>query len=344
MRVLVTGCAGFIASHVCDHLLAAGREVHGLDDLSGGSATNIPEGMAWTLGSICDVDVIEHAFKIAKPDVVIHCAAYAAEGLSHWIRRHNYDNNVVGSANVINACIKHNVKRIVFTSSIGVYGYGSPAPPFHEAMTPRPIDPYGIAKYSIEMDLQAAHRLWGLEYVITRPHNVYGPRQNMRDPYRNVVGIFMAQCMRGEPMTIFGDGFQRRAFSFIDDVAKPIALCVDLIPCGTIVNLGGRDTFTINDLAGVIGQVTGSLGMRDYLPARNEVRDAFCDQTIANAIFGAVLQFDRKSLREGIEAMYEWARSLDTPQRGERFGKIDLDRDLPQIWKELAEGRGCHAF
>src|SRR6267154_3248389 len=150
-------------------------------------------------------------------DYIYHLAAYAAEGLSHFIRRYNYNTNLIGSVNLINEAVKQKVKCFVFTSSIAVYGKGQL--PMTEEMTPVPEDPYGVSKYAVELDLRAAHEMFGLNYVVFRPHNVYGENQNIGDRYRNVIGIFMNQTMRGEPLTVVGDGAQALAVSHIDVVA-----------------------------------------------------------------------------------------------------------------------------
>ena len=210
---LVTGGAGFIGSHVAEHLLGMGHRVVVLDDLSGGFAENVPAGAIFVQGSILDHELIERLFQEHHFDYVYHLAAYAAEGLSHFIKRFNYNNNVVGSVNLVNAAVNHEVKCFVFTSSIAVYGAGQS--PMTEDMTPMPEDSYGIAKYAIEQELKVSHEMFGLDYVIFRPHNVYGERQNIGDRYRNVVGIFMNQLLQGQPMTVFGDGEQKRAFTSI---------------------------------------------------------------------------------------------------------------------------------
>jgi UDP-glucose 4-epimerase len=202
-RVLVTGAAGFIGSHVADHCLANGCEVVGVDDLSGGFIENVSREVDLRVGSVVDPDFVASLWSDGRYDFVYHLAAYAAEGLSHFIRRYNYQTNLVGSVNLINQSVLNNVGCFVFTSSIAVYGRNQT--PMAEDLIPRPEDPYGISKYAVELDLKAAHEIFGLEYVVFRPHNVYGERQNIADTYRNVIGIFMNQLLRGEPMTIFGD-------------------------------------------------------------------------------------------------------------------------------------------
>src|SRR5437868_6779742 len=205
---LVTGGAGFIGAHVAEHLLKTGHHVVVLDDLSGGYVDNVPSGATFVEGSIMDHELIDRLFRTYSFDKVYHLAAYAAEGLSHFIKRFNYNNNLIGSVNLINASINYGVKCFVFTSSIAVYGAGQS--PMTEDMIPVPEDSYGIAKLAVEQELRVTHEMFGLDYVIFRPHNVYGERQNIGDRYRNVVGIFMNQILKGEPMTIFGDGTQQR--------------------------------------------------------------------------------------------------------------------------------------
>ncbi|HEY7574670.1 MAG TPA: NAD-dependent epimerase/dehydratase family protein, partial [Thermoanaerobaculia bacterium] len=237
VKSLVTGGAGFIGSHVARHCVGLGHEVTVLDDLSGGFADQVPEGARFVEGSIVDHALLARLFEEGKFDHVYHLAAYAAEGLSHFIRRFNYTNNVVGSVNLINESVRHEVKCFVFTSSIAVYGAAQL--PMREEMTPQPEDPYGIAKYAVELDLRAAHEMFGLDSIVFRPHNVYGENQNIGDRYRNVIGIFMNQILQNRPMTIFGGGEQTRAFSHIDDVAPQIARSVDVPEArGSVINIG----------------------------------------------------------------------------------------------------------
>src|SRR5947209_2324570 len=197
---LVTGGAGFIGSHVADELLSRGHKVVVLDDLSGGFEDNVPGGAIFVKGSILDTELIDRLFDRYNFTYVYHLAAYAAEGLSHFIKRFNYQNNLIGSINLINASVNYGVKCFVFTSSIAVYG-GVPPPMIEETM-PLPEDSYGIAKYAVERELKISHEMFGLNYIIFRPHNVYGEHQNIGDRYRNVIGIFMNQIMEGQPLTI----------------------------------------------------------------------------------------------------------------------------------------------
>lgn len=327
MNSLVTGGAGFIGSHVARHCLARGDRVVVLDDLSGGFEDQVPRGATFVRGSILDVALLERLFAEHRFDYVYHLAAYAAEGLSHFIRRFNYLNNVVGSANLINEAVKHEVKCVVFTSSIAVYGAGQL--PLREDMVPQPEDPYGIAKYAVELDLRAAHEMFGLGYVIFRPHNVYGEHQNIGDRYRNVIGIFMNQVMRGEPLTVFGDGTQTRAFSYIDDVAPQLVRSVEVPEAyGETINIGADTPYSVNDLAQVISLAFGAELRTRHLPARNEVQHAWSDHAKAARLFGTAPAL---SLEDGVSRMAAWARHVGARQ-GKEFGEIEIRRGLPPSW------------
>lgn len=326
---LVTGGAGFIGSHVAQHCLRLGHDVVVLDDLSGGFRDHVPEGAELIEGSVLDTKLLERLFAQRRFDYVYHLAAYAAEGLSHFIRRFNYTNNVVGSVNLINEAVRHEVKCFVFTSSIAVYGHAEP--PMREDMTPTPADPYGIAKYAVELDLKAAHEMFGLKYIIFRPHNVYGEHQNLGDPYRNVIGIFMNQIMRGDPLTIFGDGTQTRAFSYIDDVAPQIARSVTIPEAyGETINIGADKPHTVSQLARVVGDAFGTTAPIRHLPARNEVQHAYCAHDCCNRLFG---ECDPVSLELGIQRMADWAKRVGS-RKGKAFGAVEVVRNLPPSWQQ----------
>jgi UDP-glucose 4-epimerase len=324
---LVTGGAGFIGSHVAEHLLGMGLNVVVLDDLSGGYKDNVPGGAKFVAGSILDHAMIECLFEQYHFDYVYHLAAYAAEGLSHFIKRFNYANNVIGSVNLINAAVNHQVKAFVFTSSIAVYGAGQT--PMTEAMIPIPEDSYGIAKLCIEQELRVSHEMFGLDYVIFRPHNVYGEGQNIGDRYRNVVGIFMNQILNGEPMTIFGDGEQERAFTHIDDVAPIIAEAINFSAArNEIFNVGADVPFTVNHLAKVVAAAMGAECRVTHLEPRNEVKCAFSDHSKAELVFG---KRRKTSLEEGVRKMVSWVR-VHGARTSSVFKDIEILKNLPPSW------------
>ena len=326
---LVTGGAGFIGSHVVNDLINDGHKVIVLDDLSGGFEENVNSNAIFIKGSITDHLLLEKLFTEYQFDYVYHFAAYAAEGLSHFIKRFNYNNNLIGSINLINESVKHKIKCFVFTSSIAVYG--ACKPPMHEEMIPVPEDPYGIAKLAVEQDLRVTHEMFGLNYVIFRPHNVYGEYQNLGDKYRNVVGIFMNQLMQNKPLTIFGDGSQTRAFSYIGDVAPHIAQSVHIPEAqNKIINIGADQEFSVNELAETVMEVMGLKGMIRHLESRNEVLHAFSDHSKAKAIFKTSKSH---TLKEGITKMAEWAKVTGI-KKSVRFENIEILDKIPPVWLE----------
>jgi len=324
----VTGGAGFIGSHVAKHCLEMNHTTVVLDDLSGGFKDHLPSNAIFIEGSITDHGLLKKLFEKYRFDYVYHLAAYAAEGLSHFIRRYNYTNNLIGSANLINESVRHDISCFVFTSSIAVYGEGQV--PMHESMIPQPEDPYGIAKYAVELDLKAAHEMFGLNYVIFRPHNVYGENQNIGDKYRNVIGIFMNQIMQNKPLTVFGDGEQTRAFSYIDDVAKPIAHCVEIPKCfNEVFNIGADKPYTINDLVKVIAGYMDANPDITYLKARKEVVHAYSDHSKAEKYLG--ISNPRVDLNAGIRRMVDWAKKVGA-RKGQEFNDIEIRKSLPEGW------------
>ena len=331
MKSLVTGGAGFIGAHVTNQLIQMGHSVVVLDDLSGGFEENIHPKAKFVKGSINDNDLLEKLFTAEKFDYVYHLAAYAAEGLSHFIKRFNYNNNVIGSINLINQAVIHKIKCFVFTSSIAVYGKGQL--PMKEDMTPMPEDPYGIAKFSVEMDLKATHEMFGLNYIIFRPHNVYGEYQNLGDRYRNVVGIFMNQLMQGKSLTVFGDGSQTRAFSYIGDVAPYIANSVNIPKAyNDVFNIGGDNDYSVNELATEVMKTLKLEQPIRHLEARNEVLHAYSDHTKVKAVFN-IKDESFTSLSGGLQKMADWAKTAGV-KKSEKFKNIEITERLPKIWLE----------
>jgi UDP-glucose 4-epimerase len=324
---LVTGGAGFIGSHVTAELLSKEHKVVVLDDLSGGHQSNVLENAYFEPGSILDEAKIQALFERHSFDYVFHLAAYAAEGLSHFIKRFNYQNNLIGSINLINASVNYGVKCFIFTSSIAVYG--SAPPPMTEETIPLPEDSYGIAKYAVERELKISHEMFGLNYIIFRPHNVYGKHQNIGDKYRNVIGIFMNQIMQGQPLTIFGDGLQTRAFTYIDDVAPVIANSIDVPDAyNQVFNVGAGIPYTVNDLAKAVMQAMEVQAEVIHLPPRMEVLHAYSDHSKVRRVFG-----DRAltSLEDGLRRMAAWAKAVGARQ-STRFEAIEILKNLPSSW------------
>ena len=331
---LVTGGAGFMGSHVAGHLLNSGHEVVVLDDLSGGFVDNVPPGATFIQGSVLDDVLLRRLFDKYAFSYVYHLAAYAAEGLSHFIKRFNYGNNLIGSVNLVNESVNHNVKCFVFTSSIAVYGAGQT--PMTEEMMPVPEDSYGIAKLAVEQELRVSHDMFGLEYVVFRPHNVYGEKQNIGDRYRNVVGIFMNQLLRDEPMTIFGDGTQQRAFTHISDVAPLIADSVN-VPAARnqIFNVGADVPYTVNALARCVADAMRKECRLRYLEARNEVKIAFSDHNKAERVFG---KRNKVTLEDGLRATAEWVAKHGA-RESSIFSNIEIAKNMPRSWAAVAAGQ-----
>jgi UDP-glucose 4-epimerase len=331
-KVLVTGAAGFVGSHVLDHLINAGYDAVALDDLSGGFEDNVNSKALFVEGSINDEQLVNALFEEHQFAFVFHLAAYAAEGLSHFIRRFNYSNNLVGSINLINAAINSGtVECFVFTSSIAVYGANQL--PMREDTMPSPEDPYGISKLAVELDLKSAHEMFGMNYMIFRPHNVYGERQNIGDPYRNVVGIFMNQIMQGKDLTIFGDGMQTRAFSHIDDVAPIIAASIENKEAyNEIFNIGADKPYTVKELATIVCEEFDVPEALKFLEARNEVEHAYSSHEKVHQMFGHMIQ--NIELRDGIRRMVVDARAKG-PRQGEKFGHIEVEKNMPPAWRKL---------
>lgn len=331
---LVTGGAGFLGSHLAAELLRRGHSVVVLDDLSGGYVENVPAGARFVEGSILDPSLLANLFREHRFEYVFHFAAYAAEVLSHHIKRFNYNNNLIGSVNLINESVAHKVRCFVFASSAAVYG-SSPTL-LTEDGPAHPEDPYGIAKLAVEQELRVTHRMFGLDSIVFRFHNVYGERQNTADLYRNVVSIFLRQSLSGEPLTIFGDGCQSRSFTYVGDIVPYVVDALDLPAVrNRVLNLGGAQATSINELADCIAEVAGVVRRVVHLPARSEAKQVRVDHALARDLLGFV---PKTSLREGLEAMLRWLVTVRLPER-KRFDQIELREKLPAGWEEPATDR-----
>ena len=325
---LVTGGAGFIGSHVVKLLVESGNNVVVIDDLSGGFKDNIHKDAVFKQGSITDVEFVQEIFSEFKIEYIYHLAAYAAEGLSHFIRRFNYNNNLIGSINLINSAVNNKVKCFVFTSSIAVYGDN--ALPLEENQHPKPEDPYGIAKYAVEMDLENAKKLFDLNYIIFRPHNVYGANQNIGDKYRNVVGIFMNQILKNEKLSIFGDGNQTRAFTYIDDVAPYIANSVNIPEAhNKTFNIGNDSVNSVSELANTVKKILKSNSEITYNNKREEAVHAYSNHSKFKSVFKPKSETD---LVDGLIKMADWVK-INGSRTSSSFGNIEIEDKLPTSWK-----------
>ena len=328
-KVLITGVAGMIGSRLAAYILEQypAYEVIGVDNLSGGYTENIPDKVQFTQLDL-STDSLDGLLANQNVDYVYHLAAYAAEGLSPFIRCFNYTNNLVATANVVNACIKYGVKRLVFTSSMAVYGIGTP--PFSEAHQPNPVDPYGVAKYACEMDIQIAGEQHGLDWCIVRPHNVYGQHQNIWDKYRNVLGIWMYQKLNNEAFTVIGKGHQKRAFTFIDDCLEPLwqsAVCEKASK--QIINLGSSIETSVIDAAHQLQEIVGGAAI-EHLEERHEVINAYSTHEKAKTILGYK---DITPLQEGLRIMWEWAQQQPKRTRKE-WDQYELEKGMYGFWKK----------
>jgi len=326
--VIITGVAGLLGSRLAKWIIEnrPDFQVIGIDNLSGGYEDHIDSRVTFYKADLA-TDDLDRIFSSHPIEYVYHFSAYAAEGLSPFIRKYNYTNNVVATANVINACITHDVKRIVFTSSMAVYGEG--VPPFDEKDLPKPVDPYGIAKYACEMDIHVAGEQHGLDWCIIRPHNVYGAHQNIWDRYRNVLGIWIYQKLNNQPITIYGDGSQKRSFSFIDDCLLPLWNAAEAPQASKqIINLGSKKEYSILDAAGILQQIVGGASI-SFLDKRHEVHLAYSTHEKSQTLLGYK---DITDLSTGLTDMWEWAKKQ--PKRNQFvWPKYELEKGLYNFWK-----------
>ena len=324
--VLITGVAGLLGSRLADWIIDNTKyKVIGVDDLSGGFKENVNKKVKFYKQDV--VDGLDPLFKKHKPEYVFHFAAYAAEGLSPFIRKFNYRNNLLATADVINNCIKYDIKRLVFTSTLAVYGDGTP--PFSEEAPLQPIDPYGVAKLGCELDIHIAGQQHNLDWCIIRPHNVYGIKQNIWDKYRNVLGIWMYQHMNRDDITIFGDGEQKRAFSYIDNCLEPFwKAAIDERASKQIINVGGIKEHTINEAADILIDVMGG-GKKVYLEPRHEVKYAYPTYEKSQFLLDYKEDVD---LKQGLTNMWEWAQKQ---KKRKRFfwNEYELDKGIYSYWK-----------
>ncbi|NIY65491.1 NAD-dependent epimerase/dehydratase family protein [Streptomyces malaysiensis] len=332
---LVTGGAGFIGSHLAVSLIERGDDVVVLDNLDGGKTENVPDGATLLVGSVADQATVAELFASYHFDGVYHLAAFAAEGISHAVKHHNYSVNLLGSINLINASLAAKVRFFGFASSVAVYGHGHV--PMREDERPVPADSYGNAKLAVERELAVTMKLQGLPYFALRMHNVYGDRQNMGDPYRNAVAIFLNQIMRGEPISVYGDGSQIRAFTYAPDIVGTFLAAADQPAAwGQVLNVGSSHTSTVLDMALA---VRTAMGVPDHpikhLAARAEVHAAYTDNGLARRTLG---DWADTPLAEGLRRTAAWARKHG-PVEPVTSLSIENDTEDKPEWFTWAAGR-----
>lgn len=328
-KILITGIAGLLGSNFSRYLLSKGYEVVGIDDFSGGYRENLPEGIRCSTLNLENLSALDQFFREEKPEYIYHFAAYAAEGLSPFIRSYNYRNNLICSTNLITEAINYGIKKFIFTSSMAVYGAEN-TPPFTEDMRQSPSDPYGVAKYAVEMDLALANAQFGLDYSIIRPHNVVGIYQNIWDRYRNVIGIWIRQSIHGESLSVFGDGLQTRAFSDIDFYMEPLEKLMTQFN-GETFNLGADRARTILETAQLVQKCAKNFGFSpkiQHFEARHEAKNAFCNHDKAKKW----LQFNDETILENtINKMFAWA--LKQPDHPIKNMIYETSEKIYSYWK-----------
>ena len=332
-KILITGVAGLLGSRMADWILKnkPEYEVVGIDSLFGGYMENVNPNITFYKRDLSEDDISD-IFNEHKFEYVFHFAAYAAEGLSPFMRKFNYSNNVLSTVAVINECITHDVKRLVYTSSMSVYGWGiKEYERFTEDDQPRPIDPYAISKYACEMDIQVAGEQHNLDWCIIRPHNVYGIGQNIWEKYRNVLGIWMYQILNNLPITVYGDGEQTRAFSYIEDCLESFWNAAVLKEASKqIINVGGINGYTINEAAEMLCEITGyDKANIKHLEPRHEVK--WCVPSYQKSI--DILGYkENTTLREGLKEMWEWAKTQPNRERY-KWNKYEITKGLYEYWQ-----------
>jgi UDP-glucose 4-epimerase len=315
-RAFVTGVAGFLGSHVAERFVQIGWDVSGIDNLSGGSTGNVPDGVRYLVADCLDPAAYDEL--LPDTDVVFHCAASAYDGLSLFSPGLVYRDTVQATVEVATAAVRHGLGRFVHCSSMARYG-NLPAP-FTEDQTPQPVSPYGLAKHASELFVANLVTHHGGEYAIAVPHNIIGPRQRFDDPYRNVAAIMINRMLRGMQPVIYGDGSHVRCFSFVGDALSCI-VNMGLLPeaAGEVINIGpDEEPVTILHLAERIAALLDfPLDPKFVDPRPGEVPYATCSSDKARRLLG---YHTTTTLDEGLRSMIEWI---------ERAGPREFAYDRP---------------
>ena len=325
-NILVTGGAGFMGSWLVDELIDRGENVINVDNLSGGYLRNVNKKCTFIKGDLRDTKLVN---KITKNiDIIYHLAAYAAEGQSVFSPIEINEINLRPMNNLLVAAVNNNVEKFVFASSMAVYG--DQKPPFDEELSPNPEDPYGAAKAYCEKVLEIFKKAHRLRYTIIRPHNVYGPRQNIADPYRNVLGIWMNRIMKNKPPIIYGEGKQIRAFSYVEDTIKAFANAGFYRKSDSeIINLGSPKYTSINEACELVLKTFDSKLKPIHVPPRlQEVKFAYSTFKKSETLLDYKEEHD---LEEGLVLMANWAKKLG-PQKSTYTLPLEIKRNAPEVW------------
>jgi UDP-glucose 4-epimerase len=331
MKVLITGVAGFMGSHLADSFLAKGYDVVGIDNLIGGYEENVPSGVDFHNIDLDNLELIQPLFK--DVDLVIHTACTAYEGLSVFSPSLIVRNTMQITTNVMSACVRGSVKKVVHLSSMARYGTQDIVP-FVESMTPKPQDPYGIAKYGAELMIKNISDTHGLNYVILVPHNIIGPRQKFDDPYRNVASIMINRMLQGKQPIIYGNGEQKRCFSFMQDVIDPLMIaCETDVAHGRIINIGPDEEFvTINELALKLSKILDFKLDSIYMPGRpQEVFHANCSANLARELLNYKTT---TSLDSGLIELVNWIRSKGAKEFNYHLPLEFVTSKTPKTWTD----------
>lgn len=329
MKVFITGVAGFLGSHLADAMLKEGHEVIGCDNLIGGYLDNVPDDVDFYQ---VDCNYLNTMNKLLKGvDIVYHTACTAYEGLSVFSPHLVSQNTYLNTASVATAAVAQGVKRFVYCSSMARYGHQEVVP-FTEDMTCKPQDPYGISKVASEQLLKCLSEVHGMEVVIAVPHNIIGPRQKYDDPYRNVASIMINLMLQGRQPIIYGDGNQKRCFSFVqDDISCLEKLAFQEDVAGEVVNIGPDEEFvTINELAKTIAGLLDFDLNPIYVPDRpQEVKLATCSAEKARKLLGYHTQY---TLQQGLSEMIDYIK-----KKGPKKFRYHLDVEIvndrtPKTW------------
>lgn len=327
-EILVTGAAGLFGSNFCKYLCDQGYSVIGVDNLFGGYRDFVDPRVIFYKMDLEEFDLVQELFDNHNIQYVYHFAAYAAAGLSPFVRKFNYENNVIASSNLINESINHNIEKFIFASSLEVYG--DQKPPYDETFDLKPNNPYGIAKMAIEKDLENTKQFHGLDYSIVRPHCVHGENQNIWDKYRNVIGIFIRKALNEENLIIYGDGLQVRSFSDIQYYMEPMEKLMH-DHSGEVFNIGADHNHTIIEVANLVKYMADQYGYNvdiEYAEPRNETRAAYCNHDKAKRLLGFE---DHTILEDLIKRMVDWAENQ--PTRKVKNMQVEVDKNLYSYWR-----------